>query len=102
MLCCGSGWTSCFCCPTVSGSSSRSTDPTTTPAPTGSGQTPPGCADGARGDRELKLAGYEVFRFGATELQDREQARALLRQFFADLFRRFGVTPEPAGALLGW
>ena len=25
-------------------------------------------ADGVCGDRELKLAGYEVFRFGATEL----------------------------------
>jgi hypothetical protein len=49
-----------------------------------------------RGDRELKLAGYEVFRFGAAELQDREQARTLLRQFFADLFRRFGVTPGPS------
>jgi hypothetical protein len=41
-------------------------------------------------------AGYEVFRFGATELQDREQARDLLQAFFADLFRRFGVTPAPA------
>ena len=51
-------------------------------------------ADGVRGDRELKLAGYEVFRFGAIELQDREQAGVLLRQFFADLFGRFGVTPH--------
>lgn len=42
-----------------------------------------------RGDRYLKLAGYEVFRFGATELQDREQARDLLQVFFTDLFRRF-------------
>jgi very-short-patch-repair endonuclease len=50
-------------------------------------------ADGVRGDRDLKLSGYEVFRFGATELQDRECARTLLRQFFAELFRRFGVTP---------
>ena len=49
-------------------------------------------AAGVRGDRDLKLAGYEVFRFGATELQDREQARALLRRFFADLFQRYGVT----------
>jgi very-short-patch-repair endonuclease len=46
-----------------------------------------------RGDRDLKLSGYELFRFGATELQDRERARALLQQFFADLFRRFHVTP---------
>lgn len=53
-------------------------------------------ADEMRGDRELKLAGYEVFRFGATELQDRDQARALLREFFADLFRRFGVGLRPA------
>ena len=47
-----------------------------------------------RGDRDLKLSGYEVFRFGATELLDRERARALLQQFFADLFRRFEVTPR--------
>jgi very-short-patch-repair endonuclease len=47
-----------------------------------------------RGDRDLKLSGYEVFRFGATELQDRERARTLLEQFFADLFRRFDITPR--------
>lgn len=45
-----------------------------------------------RDDRELKLSGYEVFRFGATELQDPGPARDLLEAFFADLFRRFGVT----------
>lgn len=44
-----------------------------------------------RADRDLKLSGYEVFRFGATELHDRERARAVLKQFFADLFRRFNV-----------
>jgi very-short-patch-repair endonuclease len=49
-------------------------------------------AAGVRGDRDLKLSGYEVFRFGASELQDAGQAHTLLRQFFADLFRRFGVT----------
>jgi very-short-patch-repair endonuclease len=49
-------------------------------------------AEGARGDRELKLAGYEVFRFGAVELLDLKQARDLLSRFFADLFRRLGVT----------
>ena len=62
-------------------------------SPDGKRPDPAKYADGVRGDRELKLAGYEVFRFGATELQDPEQARGLLRQFFADLFRRFGVTP---------
>jgi very-short-patch-repair endonuclease len=49
-------------------------------------------ADSVRGDRDLKLSGYDVFRFGATELQDPEHARTLLQQFFKDLFRRFGVT----------
>jgi very-short-patch-repair endonuclease len=63
-----------------------------------SGQADPASyADGARGDRDLKLAGYEVFRFGGVELQDRERARDLLTQFFADLFRRFGVTPLAPG-----
>jgi very-short-patch-repair endonuclease len=52
-------------------------------------------ASNMRGDRDLKLNGYEVFRFGATELQNREPARALLGQFFADLFRRFNVFPSP-------
>jgi hypothetical protein len=53
-------------------------------------------AKGARADRELKLARYEVFRFGATELQDRKTAEPMLRQFFTDLFRQFGVTPREA------
>jgi hypothetical protein len=43
-------------------------------------------------DRELKLSGYEVFRFGATELKEPGSALTLLRAFFADLFRRFNVT----------
>ncbi len=47
-----------------------------------------------RGDRDLKLAGYEVFRFGAHELRDRDHVRALLQQFFHDLFRQFDVTPR--------
>jgi AbiJ N-terminal domain 3 len=51
-------------------------------------------ADNLRGDRDLKLRGYEVFRFGATELLDRERGRTLLQQFFGDLFRRFHVTPR--------
>jgi hypothetical protein len=46
-----------------------------------------------RADRELKLSGYEVFRFGATELKDPGPAHEVLQPFFADLFRRFGVTP---------
>ena len=51
-------------------------------------------ADNVRGDRELKLSGYEVFRFGGTELQNRDSAHVLLEAFFTDLFRRFNVTPR--------
>jgi very-short-patch-repair endonuclease len=50
-------------------------------------------ADGVRADRELKLAGYEVYRFGATELQDPDTARTLVSQFFTDLFQHYGVSP---------
>jgi very-short-patch-repair endonuclease len=41
-------------------------------------------------DRDLKLAGYEVFRFGASELQG-DAGKTLVRQFFARLFREHGV-----------
>jgi hypothetical protein len=53
-------------------------------------------AKGARGDRELKLARYEVFRFGAAELQNPRAAEPMLRQFFTDLFGQCGVTPHEA------
>ncbi|WSM44804.1 hypothetical protein OIE78_35140 (plasmid) [Streptomyces cellulosae] len=43
------------------------------------------------GDRDLKLRGYEVFRFGHDELHAEADARALLEQFLPDLFRRFNV-----------
>ena len=43
-----------------------------------------------RGDRELKLAGYEVFRFGAMELQA-PAAKADVKAFFETLFKRYGV-----------
>lgn len=51
-----------------------------------------------RADRELKLAGYEVFRFGAAELQT-PSAKADVMAFFQALFRRHGVlstgSPKP-------
>jgi very-short-patch-repair endonuclease len=62
-------------------------------SPDGTRPAPARYAALARADRELKLSGYEVFRFGATELKDPESARSLLQVFFADLFRRFSVTP---------
>lgn len=43
-----------------------------------------------RADRELKLAGYEVFRFGAAELQALD-AKADVKAFFEALFKRYGV-----------
>jgi len=43
-----------------------------------------------RADRELKLAGYEVFRFGAAELQV-PTAKADVKAFFEALFKRYGV-----------
>lgn len=38
-------------------------------------------------DRKLRLAGYEVYRFGGQELVDRDQARRMLADFFAELLR---------------
>ena len=43
-----------------------------------------------KADRELKLAGYEVFRFGAAELQV-PTAKADVKTFFEALFKRYGV-----------
>ena len=59
-----------------------------------------GQADSARyasmvaADRELKMAGYEVFRFGAAEL-DGELGRNLVKDFFDALFKRYGVAIRP-------
>lgn len=44
-----------------------------------------------RADRELKLAGYEVFRFGAAELQA-PSAKEDVKVFFEALFKRYGVS----------
>ncbi|QEZ49002.1 hypothetical protein [Cupriavidus oxalaticus] len=43
-----------------------------------------------KADRELKLAGYEVFRFGAAELQV-PTAKVDVKAFFDALFKRYGV-----------
>lgn len=40
-----------------------------------------------RGDRDLTLSGYEVFRFGAAELDNPQRARTVVEQFFHDLYR---------------
>lgn len=46
-----------------------------------------------KADRELKLAGYEVFRFGAAELQA-DTAKADVKDFFEALFKRYGVSTK--------
>jgi very-short-patch-repair endonuclease len=62
-------------------------------SPDGTRPDPSRYAALARADRELKLSGYEVFRFGATELKDLRSSRSLLQAFFANLFRRYSVAP---------
>ena len=47
-------------------------------------------ADLAHADRELKLCGYEVYRFGAYELQGDAGSR-LVVSFFDRLFRKHGI-----------
>lgn len=42
-------------------------------------------------DRDLRLAGYEVYRFGATELNTDEGVAAVVKDFFRRLFARHGV-----------
>lgn len=41
-------------------------------------------------DRELRLSGYEVYRFGCAEL-DPQTGPRLVNAFFKDLFKRCGV-----------
>ncbi|MGC0211984.1 MULTISPECIES: hypothetical protein [Streptomyces] len=48
-------------------------------------------AEMVAGDRDLKLRGYEVFRFGHDELKDAENARPLLQEFLPALFQSFEV-----------
>lgn len=43
-------------------------------------------------DRELRLAGYEVYRFGGHEIANRREAAKLLDKFFDDLL----ATPDPS------
>lgn len=42
----------------------------------------------ARGDRELRLLGYEVYRFGGHELRDEQTCARVVGEFFTRLFRR--------------
>ncbi len=49
----------------------------------------------AAADRELRLVGYDVFRFGAAELQG-EPGKTAANSFFDALFKRYGINiPAP-------
>ncbi|MBR6862351.1 MAG: hypothetical protein IKM73_13625 [Acidaminococcaceae bacterium] len=41
--------------------------------------------------RDMTLAGYEVYRFGGKELTDNAQAKNLVQSFFIDLFTKHGI-----------
>jgi len=41
--------------------------------------------------REMTLAGYEVYRFGGKELYNPEDADRLLKNFFRELFHKYGI-----------
>ena len=45
-------------------------------------------------DRELKLAGYDVYRFGTAELHG-NGSRRMVQRFFDALFKRYGVPVQP-------
>lgn len=48
-------------------------------------------AEMVREDRELRLRGYEVFRFGAKELLDKHAAQRTTKEFFQQLFDRHKI-----------
>jgi very-short-patch-repair endonuclease len=49
-------------------------------------------------DRDLTLAAYQVFRFGAEELQG--NAAGVVKKFFEALFKRYGVVIPPSQAVI--
>ena len=51
-------------------------------------------ADMVAADRDLRLAGYEVYRFGANELTGHGSAERI-EVFFRRLLRKHAVLPEP-------
>lgn len=51
-------------------------------------------------DRDLKLSGYEVFRFGGGELQG-DPARGMVKEFFSALFEKYRVPVPAAGTTVG-
>jgi very-short-patch-repair endonuclease len=51
-------------------------------------------AEMVREDRTLRLAGYEVYRFGVKELTEGQASQALVREFFVALLERHQTKAE--------
>jgi very-short-patch-repair endonuclease len=51
-----------------------------------------------RSDRHLRLAGYEVYRFGGYELRDDISCASAIEEFFTRLFRRHNMLDAPSAA----
>lgn len=60
------------------------TDPSAKPSPAEYART-------TRSDRNLRLLGYEVYRFGGYELRDDQECLTLAEEFFVRLFRKHQV-----------
>ena len=49
-------------------------------------------AEMVEADRQLKLAGYDVYRFGGYELNNQQQGAVIVEQFFRQLFKKYNLT----------
>ena len=48
-------------------------------------------AEMMREDRRVRLAGYEVYRFGGQDFVDKNSAKLLLKIFFEGLLQKYGI-----------
>ena len=44
--------------------------------------------------RDMTMAGYEVYRFGGSEFNNEDHGKTMVKQFFKDLFAKYGVDIE--------
>lgn len=42
-------------------------------------------------DRRIRLQGYEIYRFGGAELQDKQRGKEIVIEFFNELFRQHAI-----------
>ena len=54
---------------------------------------PSAYAEMVAADRNLRLCGYDVYRFGGSELQENSAAQGLVKTFFEDLFKKHNLLP---------